>query len=220
MGIEEVFPKSITALHIPDIVVQTWIIMAALTLLAYIAGKRLQLRPRGWQHLIEMGADFVDNLILQRSRRPVRGLFELLATMMLYIAVANLLGLIPELRAPTRSLNTTVALAIISFFSVQYFGVRERGVIKYARSFVQPLAFMLPLNILGQVSRTVAMSLRLFGNVIAGEIIAAVMFQLLPLFGPIPFNLLGALTGVIQALVFTFLTVTFITEAIGDKKAS
>jgi F-type H+-transporting ATPase subunit a len=100
---------------------------------------------------------------------------------------------------------------------VQYFGVRERGAKKYARSFAEPMAFMLPLNILGQLSRTVAMALRLFGNVIAGEIVGAVMFQLLPLLGPIPFSLLGIITGLVQALVFGFLTVTFVVEAIGKQ---
>jgi F-type H+-transporting ATPase subunit a len=215
MGIEEVFPRPITPLHVSDIVVQTWLIMAVLTLLAYLAGKRLQIRPRGWQHFLEIFTEFVDRLILQRTKRPVRGVFELIATMMLYIAVANLLGLLPMLRAPTRSLNTTIALGIVSFVSVQYLGVRERGVLRYLRSFAEPMVFMLPLNILGLFSRTVAMCLRLFGNVIAGEICGAVMSQLLPLAGAIPFNLLGTITGVVQSLVFTSLTVAFIAEAIG-----
>lgn len=218
MGIEGVFPKMISALHVQDIVLHTWIIMAVLAPLGYIIGKSLQMRPRGWQHLVETGVEFVDNLILQRAGRPINGLSALITTMILYIAVANLLGLIPVLQAPTRSLNTTIALSLVSFFAVQYFGVRERGAKKYARSFAEPIAFMLPLNILGQLSRTLAMALRLFGNVVAGEIIGAVMFQLLPLFGPIPFSLLGIITGLVQALVFGFLTVTFVVEAVGNQE--
>jgi len=165
-----------------------------------------------------MGYEYIANLINQHVGRHVDGLFELLTTLMLFVLVANLLGLIPVLRAPTRSLNTTVALAIVSFLAVQYFGVQERGAARYARSFVEPLGCMLPLNILGQVSRTVAMALRLFGNVVASEIVGEIMFKLLPLLAPLPFNLLGSITGVLQALVFTFLTVVFIADAVGKKE--
>ena len=217
MGIESVFPKAVLTLHIQDIVLHTWIMMVVLAPLGYIIGRSLRMRPRGWQHLAETFVEFVENLIQQRAGRSVGGLFELIATMIIFIAVANLLGLIPVLQAPTRSLNTTIALAVVSFVAVQYFGVRERGVKRYARSFAQPIAFMLPLNILGQFSRTVALALRLFGNVVAGEIIGLVMFRLLPLLGPIPFSLLGIITGLVQALVFGFLTVTFVAEAIGKQ---
>ena len=218
MDIEQVFPHPVLIIHVQDVVLQTWIVMAILIPLAYVMGRNLQIRPRPWQHLVEAGFEFIDGLIRQQARRQVHGLFELLATLMLYVAAANLLGLIPVLRAPTRSLNTTIALAIISFLSVQYFGIRERGLWRYSRSFVEPIGCLLPLNILGQLSRTMAMALRLFGNVIASEVVGEVIFRLLPLLGPIPFNLLGVITGVIQALVFTYLTVVFIGNAIGKRE--
>ncbi len=220
-GIQDVFPYTVfTVFGIPiqDVVVHTWIIMAVLVSLAFVAGRNLRKRPTRWQAALEMGYEYIVNLINQRVGRHIDGLFELLTTLMLFVLVANLLGLIPVLRAPTRSLNTTAALSIVSFLAAQYFGVQERGAVRYARSFIEPLGCMLPLNILGQVSRTVAMALRLFGNVVAGEIVGEVMFRLLPLLAPIPFNLLGSITGVLQALVFTFLTVVFIADAVGKEE--
>ena len=206
MGIEEVFPHVVFRLFgipVQDIVIQTWIIMAVLILLAYVAGRNLQVRPSRWQHLVELGAESVNNLIKLQVGRHVDGLFELLATLMLYIVVANALGIIPGLRAPTRSLNTTIALSLVSFLAVQYFGIRERGLWRYSRSLAEPLGCILPLNILGQISRTVAMTLRLFGNVLAAEIMGQAMFKLMPLLAPLPFTLLSLITGVLQALVFT-----------------
>ncbi len=218
MGVEEVFPHVVFrpfGIPIQDTVVQTWIIMAVLIPLAYVAGRNFQIRPSRWQHLVELGSEFISKLIKLQVGRHIDGLFELLATLMLYIAVANLLGIIPGLRAPTRSLNTTIALSIVSFLAVQYFGIRERGLWRYSRSLAEPLGCILPLNILGQISRTVAMTLRLFGNVIAAEIMGQVMFKLMPLLAPLPFTLLSLITGVLQALVFTSLTVVFIADAVG-----
>lgn len=204
---------------ITDIVVDTWIVMVVLISLAYVAGRNLQIRPKPWQHLVEIFADYINGLIHQRIKREVPGVFELAATMMLFVAVANLLGLIPGLSAPTRSLSTTLALSLVSFVSVHYFGFASRGPIKYLRTFVEPIGvsfLLLPLNIMGELSRVVSMAVRLFGNIAAGEIIGAVMTQLVPLIAPLPFTLLGTITGVLQALVFTFLTIVFVTDAVGQ----
>jgi len=223
MGLETVFPRTvfhIFGIPIQDIVFHTWIVMAVLGGLAYWAGKNLSIRPKLWQYPLEIFAEYVNGLLTQRIPRHIPGLFDVVATFLLYIAVSNLLGLIPGLKAPTRSLSTTIALSLFSFVAVHYFGVKERGVGRYARSFAEPVGCILPLNLMGQISRTVAMALRLFGNVVASESIAAVMFQLVPLVAPLPFNLLGMVTGVLQALVFTYLTIVFIADAVGEEDAS
>ena len=219
---EEVVAQPISWLGgIQDIVVHTWIILAVLIPLAYVAGRNLQIRPKPWQHIVEMFADYISGLISQRTNRQVPGLFELAATMMLFIAVANILGLFPGLMAPTRSLSTTLALSLVSLMAVHYSGIRSRGIGRYLRSFVEPVGvsfIILPLNLVGELSRVVSMALRLFGNVVAGEIIAAVIYRLLPVVAPLLFNLLSSITGILQALVFTFLTIVFIANAVGDEE--
>lgn len=226
---DQVFPQNVPlfynlfGLRIQDIVVHTWIVMAVLIPLAYVGGKNLQIRPKPWQHLVEMFADYINGLIAQRTDRTIPGVFELSTTMMLYIAVANLLGLIPGLLAPTRSLSTTLALSLVSLVAVHYFGIRSQGLFRYLRTFVEPIGvsfIVLPLNLIGEISRLASMALRLFGNVMSGEIISAVMYSLVPLAFPLVFNALGAITGVLQALVFTFLTIVFIIDAAGDIEES
>ena len=221
MGLQEVFPHTvfiIFGIPIQDIVFHTWIVMAVLGVLAYLAGKNLARRPPRWQYPLEIFAEYVNDLLTQRIHRQVPGLFDVVATFLLYIAVSNLLGLIPGLKAPTRSLSTTIALSLISFAAVQYFGIKTRGLGRYARSFAEPVGCILPLNIMGQISRTVAMALRLFGNVVASESIAAVIFQLVPLGAPLIFNALGMVTGALQSLVFTYLTIVFIADAVGNEE--
>jgi F-type H+-transporting ATPase subunit a len=222
--VDQVFSKTlfwIGSIPVEDIVVHTWIVMAVILPLAYLAGQNLRIRPKSWQGGIEMFTDYVSGLIAQRTTRHVSGLFELATTMMLYVAIANLLGLVPGFRSPTRSLNTTLALSLVSLISVHYFGVRSQGVAKYLRSFVEPIAIsfiVLPLNIMGEISRLVSMALRLFGNIVSGEIIGAVISSLIPVGVPLVFSALGSITGVLQALVFTYLTIVFILGAVGDEE--
>jgi len=196
------------------------LVFLLIMLVVIIGTRRLKIVPRGMQNFLELVVESLNGIPEMVMGPRGRQYAPFVSTFFLYILLVNLSGLIPGLKSGTASLSITVGLGVTAFFAVQYFGVRERGAKKYARSFAEPIAFMLPLNILGQISRTVAMALRLFGNVVAGEIVGAVMFQLLPLLGPIPFSLLGIITGLVQALVFGFLTVTFVVEAVGDQEKS
>lgn len=222
MGIDSVFPQiafRIGDIGIKNTVVQTWIVMAVMLGLAALVVRRYRVwEPRTWQLAVETIVDYVHNLILDTGGREIPGLLPYLTTMIVFIVVANLLGLVPALSAPTRDLNTTVALSFISLISCQVFSIRYRGVVGWLRSFVEPNVALLPLNLLGLVSRVMSMSLRLFGNVVAGEIIGAVMFALVPALLPLPLTLLGSITGVLQALVFTVLTLVFILDAIGEEE--
>ena len=222
MGIEEVFPRTLFPLAgvpIRDSVLHTWIVMAVLVGGAFWAHGRFRVwEPKTWQLAIEYIVDYVEKLVVDTSGRALPELVPYLTTMISFILLANLLGMFPMLKAPTRDLNTTLALSVVSFGSWQAYGIRKRGLGGYMKSFIEPVAFMLPLNILGQVSRMVSMALRLFGNVIAGEMIGAVMFLLVPLIAPLPLNLLGMITGVLQALVFTVLTLVFVVDAISSEE--
>jgi len=217
VSLENVFPHTLFYIgHLPirDTVVHTWIIVGALCTFAVWAKNRFRTwHPKRWQLLVEYLIEYVESLVIDMGGKSIRDIVPYLTTMITFIAIANLLGLLPTLRAPTRDLNTTAALAAVSLASVQYYGIRKRGFKTYLASFFEPVFILFPLNISGQISRTFSMAVRLFGNVVAGEIIGAVMFLLLPALGPLPLSLLSTITGLLQALVFTILTIVFVIDA-------
>jgi F-type H+-transporting ATPase subunit a len=221
MSIESLFPQplfSILGIWIRDTVAQTWIVVAILGGVAIWGTRRLRVwEPETWQLVVEYLVEYIENLVRDMTGRQLPMLVPYLTTMISFIAVSNLLGLLPIFMAPTRDLNTTAALSLVSWGSCQYFGIRNKGLGRQLRSYVEPVSFMLPLNILSELSRVISMALRLFGNVVASEVIGGVMFMLLPLLSPLLLNMLGMITGVLQALVFTVLTLVFVTEALGDE---
>jgi F-type H+-transporting ATPase subunit a len=224
VGIQDLFPQTVFQIGdvaIKDTVLQTWIIIIILVGLAYWTRNRYRAwDPKSWQLVVETLVNYVEDLILDIGGRQMPELVPYLTTMIGFITIANLLGLFPVLQAPTRDLNTTIALALVSLASSYALAIRSRGVVGWLKSFIEPVVFMLPLNLLGHISRVASMSLRLFGNVVAGEIIGGVMFMLLPLLAPLPMYLLMSITGVLQALVFTVLTLVFVIDAMGEQEAS
>ena len=224
MEIESIFPQTILrifGLGIRDTVLQTWIVMAALLGGAIWARSRLRTwDPPGWQVAVEWVVEYVQNLILSTTGRPLPQAMAFLVTMISFLTIANLLGWLPWFQAPTRDLNTTLAMSLVSLLASYFYAIRARGFVGWLRSFIEPVAIMLPLNIMGQLSRVLSMALRLFGNVLAGEMIGGVVFSLLPVIAPLPLNLLGTITGVLQAMVFTILTFVFIVDALGEEESS
>jgi len=221
--IRAIFPHTLKILGLPirDTVLQTWVVVAILLGLAAWARPRLRLwQPRGWQMVVEWLIDYVEDLVRNMGGVPEAQMTSYLVTLIVFVVLSNLLGLLPTMRAPTRDLNTTVALAMISLGSCYFYGIRERGFWSWLRSFVEPVPVLLPLNVLNDVMRVVSMALRLFGNIIAGEMLSAVMYMLVPLVAPLLFNALGAVTGVLQALVFTILTIVAVLQAMGKDEAS
>jgi len=217
VGIEAAFPQvvlTIGDLPIRDSVFYTWVILVVVTLASIIAYRRYRAaNPGTWQLAIEYVVEYVEGLIHDTIGRTLPSTVPYLTTMIVYIALCNVMGLIPALRSPTRDINTTAALSIISLISTQYFGATKRGIKGQALSIFEPVALMAPLNLISLLSRTLSMALRLFGNVIAGEIVGLTMFSLVPLLVPLPMNLLSMITGLLQALVFTVLTIVFVADA-------
>jgi len=217
VGIDSVFPRTvfeIGPIAITTTLLTTWLVVAMLSVLAVIVHRRFRVwEPDLWQLTIEYVVEYVENLIADTVGRALPDAVSYLTTMICFIALANLLGVLPLLQAPTSDLNTTMALSLVSLGSTHYYGVRHRGLKAQLLSFFEPVAILLPLNIIGQLSRMFSMALRLFGNVVAGEIIGATMFMLLPALAPLPLNMLGMITGLLQALVFTVLTVVFVVDA-------
>lgn len=189
-------------------VVNTWIIMAILTGLAALLGRRL---PTG----LEMLVDFLDDLISEIMGRRADPYLPLLGSLAIFIASANVIGIVPFLEPPTSDVNTPVALALVVFFSVHFFGIRSMGLLPYLRSLASPI-FLLPLEIISQISRTLSLAIRLFGNILSAEIIIAVLFALAPLFVPLPLQGFSIFTGLLQAYIFTALAAVYIGAALEE----
>lgn len=197
-------------------VVTTWGLMALLAGLAALATRRLDLRPGRVQSLVELVVTTIERQLDETMQTSSRPYLPLLGTLFLYLVFANLSGLVPGLKAPTASLETAGALALVVFFSVQAWGVLRRGVLGYLGSFAKPTVLMLPLNLLAEVTRAFSLMVRLFGNVMSGEFVIAMILALAGLFVPVPLMALEILTGLVQAYIFTILAAVFIGGAVGS----
>lgn len=220
---EGIFPHEvfqIFGIPIRDTVLHTWIMMGVFILLAYLFNRYSRLRPRAWQMPFEAVVEFAVKLVEDMIGSHVERHLPLIGTLVIFIASANLLGIFPFLSSPTRDINTTFALAVAVLFTVHYYGVRQHGGKGYLKHLMQPNAVVFVLDLIGQMSRTLSLTLRLFGNVIASEMIVAVIFVLVPAGAAIPLQLLGMFTGLLQAYVFAVLTCTYIKSAVANSSSN
>jgi F-type H+-transporting ATPase subunit a len=195
-------------------VVTSWGLMALLAIGARLATSRLAARPDRLQAMLELLVTGILGQIEEIIRKDARPLLPLLGTLFIFLVTANLSGVVPGVTAPTGTLETPAALALIVFGAVHFYGVRARGLGGYLASFAQPKAIMLPLNILSEITRTFSLMVRLFGNVMSGEFVIALVLALAGLFVPIPLMALEILVGVVQAYIFTVLATVFIGAAL------
>lgn len=197
-------------------VVTTWAIMAVLTLGCRIVTRRLALQPDGRQAVLEGIVTGIASQIEDVMHKDARPFLPLVGTLFIFLVAANLSGVLPGVQAPTSKIETPAALALIVFFSVHYFGIRARGLRGYLASFAEPRLIMLPLNVLSEITRTFSLMVRLFGNVMSGEFVIALVVALAGLFVPIPLMALEILVSLVQAYIFTVLATVFIGAAVGD----
>lgn len=209
---EDVFPRIVFTvlggIPVRDTVVSTWIMMAVVVGLVVIARRY---NPA----LLEMLVDFLSDTISDALGRPAEPYLPFLGALAIFTTAANIIGVLPFVVSPTRGINTPLALALVVFFSVHYFGMRSKGVFGYLKSLATPI-FLLPLEIVGQVSRTFSLTLRLFGNILSTELVVAVIFALVPLFAPLPLIGFSLFTGLLQAYIFTTLAAVYISAGLGD----
>jgi len=206
---ENIAPQVVfTLFNIPvrDTVVSTWVVMGLITLIAILIGRRQPV-------MLEILVDFLTDLISDLMGRPAGPYLPLLGALAIFIAVANIIGIVPFLRSPTSDINTTLALALVVFLSVHFFGIRIKGFSGYLRDLASPI-FLLPLELIGQLSRTLSLTLRLFGNTLSAMLIVAIIFSLAPLFVPLPLIAFGIFTGILQAYIFTALAAVYIASGL------
>jgi len=193
----------------------TWIVMGLLTLVSWLVTRRLSATANisRWQHVLEVLVLGMRRQIREVSRQEPGMYLPFVGTIFLFIATSTLLTLVPGFVPPTASLSTTAALAACVFVAVPLFGIQRGGIVNYLKQYTQPSVFMLPFNIIGELSRTLALAVRLYGNMMSGTVIAAILLGFVPLFIPIVMQLFGLLTGMIQAYIFAILAMVYIASA-------
>lgn len=193
----------------------TWLVMAILVLGSMLITRRLKsgVHMSRWQNMLEVIVDGINKQIQDVSQQKPEKYLPFVGTLFLYIALSNFLIIVPGYWAPTASLSTTTALAICVLLAVPFFGISERGFLGYLKRYLQPTVFMLPFNIIGEVSRTIALAIRLYGNIMSGTVIVAILVSVVPFFFPILVELLGLLTGLVQAYIFAVLAMVYIASA-------
>ncbi|MFW6324349.1 MAG: F0F1 ATP synthase subunit A [Desulfovibrionales bacterium] len=195
-------------------IVFTWLVMLIMVLFSWLATRNLSSGPRisRWQNLLESIVSGMMGQIREVTRHRAAHFLPFLGTLFLFILVSNILVEVPGFQPPTGSLSTTAALAITVFVAVPGYGITERGIRGYLKNYVRPTPIMLPFNIMGEISRTLALAVRLFGNIMSGTMIAAILLALTPFVFPVIMNLLGLLTGVVQAYIFAILAAVYISS--------
>jgi F-type H+-transporting ATPase subunit a len=195
-------------------VVATSAMIVVLALLAIIAGRRVTATPGRWQAAAEWGVSALETLLAEVTGASGRRYLPLVATIAIFVLAANLMAAVPFVEAPTADINTPTALALVVFFSVHYFGVRQLGLLGYVRKFAQPIVLFLPINVLAHLTRTLSLAIRLFGNMVSHQIIVAILLAILPVLVPAVMEIFGLFIGVLQAYIFTILTIVYIGGAV------
>jgi F-type H+-transporting ATPase subunit a len=198
----------------------TWGLMLILTLSAKIVSSKLANIPERsrWQNFLEIIVTSIVEQIKEVGLTEPDKYLPFIGTLFLFIAASTLSTIIPGYEAPTASLSTTVALALCVFIAVPLFGIENQGVARYLQSFMEPTPVMLPFNIISQLSRTLALAVRLFGNMMSGGMIVGILLTITPLFFPIVMTALGLLTGMVQAYIFSILAAVYIAAATRSNK--
>nr|ANB40211.1 ATP synthase CF0 A subunit [Koshicola spirodelophila] len=209
-----------------QVLLMSWFVLGSIIIFGLFANRDLKPLPEGAQNFTELVTEFIRDLAkTQIGEEEYLKWVPFLGTIFIFIFVSNWSGaLLPwklielpngELAAPTNDINTTVALALLTSISYFYAGLRKKG-LGYFKRYIEPAVFLLPINVLEDISKPLSLSFRLFGNILADELVVGVLVALVPLFVPIPVMLLGTFTSAIQALVFATLAGAYIGEALED----
>lgn len=195
--------------------VWTWAVMLLLAAGSWVVTRNLRSDAAAshGQHLLEAIVSLISAQIRDISGRAPDRFLPFTGTLFLFIFASNVLTIVPGAPAPTGSLSTTAALAICVFIAVPVFGIREQGLRGYLRHYAEPSVLMVPLTIIGDVSRTVALALRLFGNMMSSAVMAAIFISLTPLFFPAVLEVFGLVIGAIQAYIFSVLATVYVASA-------
>jgi F-type H+-transporting ATPase subunit a len=204
-------------------ILYTWLVMGILALGSWLITRRLTTGAEipKWQNLLEVLVSSMREQIRQVSQQDPGPYLPFIGTLFIFISVANLLAIVPGYHPPTDSLSTTAALALCVLVAVPIYGIAQQGLGGYLSHYLKPTPLMLPFHILSEISRTLALAVRLFGNVMSGAMLGAILLAVVPLFFPLVMQLLELLIGQVQAFIFAVLAIVYIasaTQAHAEKK--
>lgn len=201
-------------LHITRSVVTTWEIMLTLVFFSWAAGRLLRREPSPLQVALEGAMGAIDDAIRAVLPDHVERILPFIATLWIFILLANLTGLIPGIHAPTSDLSVTAALAVLVFLSVHWFGISIEGIKQYLRHYLTPSPLLLPFHIISEISRTLTLAVRLFGNMMSLEMAALLVVMVAGFLAPIPLLMLHIIEALIQAYIFGMLALIYLAGAI------
>jgi F-type H+-transporting ATPase subunit a len=216
-----VFPETIFSIgpvQITDTVVFTWIVMAVIIITSFLLTRRLSLRPTLRQETLEALFEAVEKTVQDVLPIDPWLVVPMLGTLWIFIGFSNLAGLVPGMKTPTADINTTFAFAVLSYAATHIVGIANQGLRKYLAHYGEPTWIVLPFHLVAEVTRTVALAVRLFGNMLSGDMVALIILGIAGLLVPIPFALLHIVIGLIQAYIFGVLTLVFIASGLSEEQ--
>ncbi len=215
-----VFPEKIFSIGpvcVTDTVITTWFIMIVIITVCYLLTRKLSVKPGICQEILEAIFEAIEKTIKDALPLNPWMVLPVLGTFWILIGTSNMAGLIPGLKTPTADLNTTFAFAVISYSMTHVFGIKTQGLKNYLTHYKEPTWILLPFHIIAEVTRTVALAVRLFGNMLSGDMVTVILLSIVGLLVPVPFSLLHIVIGLIQAYIFGVLTLVFIAGGIRTK---
>ena len=203
---------------ITNTVVTTWAIMALIWLLSWLVSRRLRLDPGPVQTAAEGIVSAIDEAISAVAPQHSQRILPFVGTLWVFLVVANLTGLIPGAHSPTRDLSATAALAFLVFLSTHWYGIRIQGLKNYLRHFLTPSPILLPFNLIGEITRTVALAVRLFGNMMSLEMAALLILLVAGFLAPVPILMLHIVEALVQAYIFGMLALIYVAGSIQSQQ--
>ena len=200
-------------------VVTTWALMAVLVVVALSVTRRLKIEPGPVQTAVEGAVTAIEAAIAEVAPSEARMLLPFIGTLWIFLTIANLSGVIPEVHSPTRDLSATAALAVLVFFSTHWFGIRIEGVRRYLKHYLTPSPLLLPFHLISEITRTVALAVRLFGNMMSLEMAALLILLVAGFLVPIPLLMLHIVEALVQAYIFGTLALIYISGGIQSQQS-
>jgi len=206
-------------LAITSTVVTTWGIMAILWLCAWLVSRRLSITPGPLQSAIEGMVVAIESAVSAAAPQHARQIMPLIASLWIFLVIANLCGLIPGVHSPTRDLSATAALAILVFLSTHWYGIRIQGLKPYLKHYLSPSPILLPFHLISEVTRTVALAVRLFGNIMSLEMAALLILLVAGFLAPVPILMLHIIEALVQAYIFGMLALIYVAGGIQSQQS-